>query len=49
MEAVWIKLLEQLPTLLHSAGNQMYTCDVPVDAVPLCLSPGCVRRDWWVP
>ena len=26
MEAVWIKLAEQLPTLLHSAGNQMYTC-----------------------
>ena len=26
MEAVWIKLQEQLPTLLHSAGNQMYTC-----------------------
>ena len=22
---------------------------VPVGVEPLCLSPGCVRRDWWVP
>lgn len=26
MDAVWIRVTEQLPTLLHSAGNQMYTC-----------------------
>ena len=26
MDAVWIRVMEQLPTLLHSAGNQMYTC-----------------------
>ncbi|CAL1157077.1 unnamed protein product, partial [Cladocopium goreaui] len=26
MNAVWIKMDEKLPTLLHSAGNQLYTC-----------------------
>ena len=26
MDSVWIKMQDQLPTLLHSAGNQMYTC-----------------------
>lgn len=26
MENVWVKLHEKLPTLLHSAGNQLYTC-----------------------
>ena len=26
MDNVWVKLHEKLPTLLHSAGNQLYTC-----------------------
>ena len=26
MEAIWLKPHEKLPTLLHSAGNQLYTC-----------------------
>ena len=26
IQAAWIKLQEKLPTLLHSAGNQLYTC-----------------------
>ena len=26
MEAIWLKPNEKLPTLLHSAGNQLYTC-----------------------
>ena len=26
MESVWLKPHEKLPTLLHSAGNQLYTC-----------------------
>lgn len=26
IDAAWVKLAEKLPTLLHSAGNQLYTC-----------------------
>ena len=26
IDSAWVKMLEKLPTLLHSAGNQLYTC-----------------------